>query len=950
MGCTPEKEPDENTASDGDADTDADGDADGDADTDADADADTDTDTDADPVTLVSVEVMPTNPSIAAGTDQQFTATGHYSDTSTADISGDVTWSSSALGIATISPTGLAVGVAPGTSTITAVVDGVSGTSQLTVTAALLTAIEVTPVNSSIPMATNQQFVATGIFSDDSNQDLSGTVNWTSSVPAVATIADGGMATGVNTGVAMITASFDGQSGSTELTVTAAALVSIEVDPTNPSIANGTEQQFTAVGHYTDESVLTITDQVTWTSSSTIVATISNETADKGLSSAASEGTTTITAALDGIDGSTALTVTAAVLVSIEVTPVDPSVALGIDEDFVATGIYSDATNQDLTDQVTWTSSNEAVATISNAAGTEGHATSLAVGDTVVTATLDAIAGEMTLVVTAAELVSVEITPDEHSVPLGVDQQFTLTGTFTDGTEDDLTVDTTWSSTNEAAVFISNAEGNEGFATTLTAGASTIGASHGGLSDTTLFTVTAAELVEIIIEPGDPSIPLGLTIDLDARGIYTDASDAIITADVVWDTGDDGIATIDNGGNKGRVTSVSAATTTVTATLDAIESTTNLEIRDAELVSIEVEPVNTVVAMGLTEQYTATGHYTDLSEQDITADVNWGTSDPFFAVVSNAIEDKGMAITRHPHDPGTPGDHIEVRAAHPHPQVGEPAILGTATLRVGLPILLDLEIEPLDPTIAAGTEIQFFAIGHFTDGTREITGDVDWSSSVTNTADIGNVGEFKGHAVGNNAGATVITAAALIGPMPRPEATTTLTVTDATLDFIEVHPINITVSAGFEVQYEAWGHYSDFSVIDITDIVTWTSSAETVATIDTAGLATTILAGDTTINAELGLVSTDVSLHVTDATLEIIEITPQGEEIAAGTQVQFTAIGHYSDATTQDLTTEVTWVSSQSIVASVSNTAGDEGVATGLLQGMTEISANIASPPPGLEI
>ena len=48
-----------------------------------------------------------------------------------------------------------------------------------------------------------------------------------------------------------------------------------------------------------------------------------------------------------------------------------------------------------------------------------------------------------------------------------------------------------------------------------------------------------------------------------------------------------------------------------------------------------------------------------------------------------------------------------------------------------LPLLLDLEIEPLDQTVTAGGEVPFHAIGHFTDGTRDITGDVIWTSSLT---------------------------------------------------------------------------------------------------------------------------------------------------------------------------------------------------------------------------
>ena len=58
---------------------------------------------------------------------------------------------------------------------------------------------------------------------------------------------------------------------------------------------------------------------------------------------------------------------TDATLVSIEVLPAAPSIASGSTQQFTATGLYTDNSTQDLTAQVTWDSSDGAVATVSNA-------------------------------------------------------------------------------------------------------------------------------------------------------------------------------------------------------------------------------------------------------------------------------------------------------------------------------------------------------------------------------------------------------------------------------------------------------------------------------------------------------------------------------------------------------------------------------------------------------
>lgn len=79
--------------------------------------------------TLSSIAVTPANPAVLVGATQQFTATGTYSDNTTADITATVTWSSSDTAKATITSAGLATAVAAGSPIITATMGSVSGTT-----------------------------------------------------------------------------------------------------------------------------------------------------------------------------------------------------------------------------------------------------------------------------------------------------------------------------------------------------------------------------------------------------------------------------------------------------------------------------------------------------------------------------------------------------------------------------------------------------------------------------------------------------------------------------------------------------------------------------------------------------------------------------------------------------------------------------------------------------
>ena len=83
---------------------------------------------------LESIGVTPVTASILNGLTQQYTATGTYSDASTADITSSVIWASSNTGVATIDLAGLATGVGEGNTDITASLGSVeSDVATLTV-------------------------------------------------------------------------------------------------------------------------------------------------------------------------------------------------------------------------------------------------------------------------------------------------------------------------------------------------------------------------------------------------------------------------------------------------------------------------------------------------------------------------------------------------------------------------------------------------------------------------------------------------------------------------------------------------------------------------------------------------------------------------------------------------------------------------------------------------
>ena len=118
-------------------------------------------------------------------------------------------------------------------------------------------------------------------------------------------------------------------------------------------------------------------------------------------------------------------------LVELQVTPTSASIAEGYTVDFTATGIYNNGTNSDLVSTVTWHSDDEAIATISNDAGTEGRAYGWGVGTTSIYAVSGVIeSNHAQLTVTDAVLEDIQVTPTSVSRARGLPAYFTATGIF----------------------------------------------------------------------------------------------------------------------------------------------------------------------------------------------------------------------------------------------------------------------------------------------------------------------------------------------------------------------------------------------------------------------------------------------------------------------------------------------------------------------------------------
>jgi hypothetical protein len=173
-------------------------------------------------------------------------------------------------------------------------------------------------------------------------------------------------------------------------------------------------------------------------------------------------------------------------LISIAVTPNAPSTPKGLTQQFTATGTFSDASTVNLTNSVSWASATPASATIN---GSSGLANALAAGSTVITAASGSVSGSTTLTVTPAIVESIAITPSPATAVIGIvgtTTQLTATGTYSDGTTQNVTTAANWTSDT---LSIATVGPTTGLSTGVSLGSANISAAIGSVTATASLSV-----------------------------------------------------------------------------------------------------------------------------------------------------------------------------------------------------------------------------------------------------------------------------------------------------------------------------------------------------------------------------------------------------------------------------------------------------------------------------
>ena len=203
-----------------------------------------------------------------------------------------IAWSTGNAAVATVDGSGVVTAVSAGSATITATSEGKSGTAQITVLAPVAT-VAVTPGSQSLVVGRSGALTAT--LRDAAGNVLTGRpITWSTSNPAIATVDGGGLVTAVSAGASTITATSEGRTGASQVTVLRPVSSVVLTGALNTKV--GDPYTYTATARLADGTV--VVRPLSWS----IVETDKGSMTPGGVLVPFKPGLITLVATVDGVD------------------------------------------------------------------------------------------------------------------------------------------------------------------------------------------------------------------------------------------------------------------------------------------------------------------------------------------------------------------------------------------------------------------------------------------------------------------------------------------------------------------------------------------------------------------------------------------------------------------------------------------------------------------------
>ncbi|CAM4423470.1 Ig-like domain-containing protein [Paenibacillus xylanexedens] len=718
---------------------------------------------------LSKIVVSKNEMSLEVGDSGSVTVTGVYSDNTSANVTISTTWSSEDTSIATVY-NGAITAKKEGKATITAAYQGQSQTVQVKVTKKVK-ALSKNVQSLDLRTGDTKEIILTATYSDnETNNAAANTAEWSTSDEKVATVVNGKV-TGQSAGTAVITAKVGSQSVTVDVNVEVVKRVDVDKQQVNLLLNKSESVKVTAT--YPDGTTKDVTDLAEWTSSNEKVADVL-----KGEITGYSAGSAKITAKY----GTKSVSVDVDVDLTSKLSVEKQSIFFRLSEttktaNVVVTASYPNSSDVNVTDQATWTSSNEKVATVF-----KGQITAISAGSTTIKATYSGKTVEIAVDVDTARYLDIKDVNDKLAMSVtGDNKSKTLVANaeYIDGSTEVVTSKATWTSSNADVVYVSN-----GDLIAYKSGTATISVTYGG--KTAKFTVNVDVPDKYEMDKKKASVAVGGTTSAKVLALYGETSKDV-SEDATWSSSSDKIAEVDS---KGVITGVATGKATITAKIEGKTLTLPIEVGMASGLEADVNFV--VLSAKETQTILLTGTDEDGNTLDVTSEATWKSSNARVADVKKGV------IT------GNSSGKANITAEYGSKKV---------TIQVEVDVITRIEASEPVLSLKSGDTADLTVTAFLSDGSeRDVTDKAEWKTNSYKVAQV-----TKGKVKATGSGKAKITA-------KYGSKSVTIALDVDTLKYLQTDKVTLTMKPGEKVTVAATATYADGSEANVSKPALWKSS------------------------------------------------------------------------------------------------------------------------------
>ncbi|WFA83809.1 Ig-like domain-containing protein [Paenibacillus amylolyticus] len=718
---------------------------------------------------LSKIVVSKNEMSLEVGDSGSVTVTGVYSDNTSANVTISTTWSSEDTSIATVY-NGAITAKKEGKATITAAYQGQSQTVQVKVTKKVK-ALSKNVQSLDLRTGDTKEVILTATYSDnETNNEAASTAEWSTSDEKVATVVNGKV-TGQSAGTAVITAKVGSQSVTVDVNVEVVKRVDVDKQQVNLLLNKSESVKVTAT--YPDGTTKDVTDLAEWTSSNEKVADVL-----KGEITGYSAGSAKITAKY----GTKSVSVDVDVDLTSKLSVEKQSIFFRLDGDkntanIVLTASYPTSSDVNVTDQATWTSSNEKVATVF-----KGQITAISAGSTTIKATYSGKTVEIAVDVDTARYLDIKDVTDKLAMSVtgeNKSKKLVANAEYIDASTENVTSKATWTSSNADVVYVSN-----GDLIAYKSGTATITVAYGG--KTVKFTVNVDVADKYEMDKKKASVAVGGTTSAKVLALYGETSKDV-SEDATWSSSSDKIAEVDS---KGVITGVATGKVTITAKIEGKTLTLPVEVGMASGLEADVNFV--VLSAKETQTILLTGTDEDGNTLDVTSEATWKSSNARVADVKKGV------IT------GNSSGKANITAEYGSKKV---------TIQVEVDVITRIEASEPVLSLKSGDTADLTVTAFLSDGSeRDVTDKAEWKTNSYKVAQV-----TKGKVKATGSGKAKITA-------KYGSKSVTIALDVDTLKYLQTDKVTLTMKPGEKVTVAATATYADGSEADVSKPALWKSS------------------------------------------------------------------------------------------------------------------------------